>query len=225
MSLGQDYADGGYALKATATDGLTADGSLKDSTSRLVNAMFHKTSDDLDDAIDGATYKKVAGVSAGNLIQTASIGDAQVTKAKTESRSRAKAYHASAQSINNNTFTTLAFDSEEYDSASLHDTSTNNSRLTVPSGGDTGTWMLIAQVGWASGSTGTRRVQILKNGNAIADALQINAAGVTIQSVVAIVNAPSVGDYFEVSVHHTQGAALNVSGGVQTTWFQAIHVW
>ena len=45
-----------------------------------------------------------------------------------------RAYHNADQTITNTTNTTVAFNSEEYDTHSFHDLSTNNSRMTIPSG-------------------------------------------------------------------------------------------
>lgn len=56
----------------------------------------------------------------------------------------------------------IALNNELRDDGGFHDNVTNNSRMTVPSGGD-GWYLVKAQVGFDT-TTGTRRVEILKNG-------------------------------------------------------------
>lgn len=46
-----------------------------------------------------------------------------------------RVFHNAAQSITNNTDTVVAFNSERWDTSSLHDTVTNNSRITIPIAG------------------------------------------------------------------------------------------
>lgn len=46
-----------------------------------------------------------------------------------------RVYHTAAQSVPNNTDTVAAFNSERYDTAGLHSTSTNTSRITFPVAG------------------------------------------------------------------------------------------
>jgi hypothetical protein len=46
-----------------------------------------------------------------------------------------RVYHNATQACADNAFTTLAFNSEQYDTAALHDTATNNSRITIPVAG------------------------------------------------------------------------------------------
>lgn len=69
----QDYTDGAYALKASATDGLTADSAVKDSAARAMNLMFGKSSDDLDDVTDGPSFKRVGGVGSDNKATNSSL--------------------------------------------------------------------------------------------------------------------------------------------------------
>jgi hypothetical protein len=178
---------------------------------------------------EGATYKKLLGVSSG-LVQTASVANAAITKAKTEARFRCKAYHSAVQSINNATLTVLAFDSEEYDVGNLHDTVTNNSRITIPTGGDVGLWILVAGVYWAANATGARIVQILKNGTTVVARNQIQAVNSalddTVQQAIATLDSLTVGDYFEVRVLQRSGGALNVGAGTDhVTHLVAHHVW
>lgn len=50
--------DGNYTVPATTSSGLRVINTATDNADRLLNAHFSKTSDDLDDALDGATYGK-----------------------------------------------------------------------------------------------------------------------------------------------------------------------
>ncbi len=70
--------------------------------------------------------------------------------------------NTTAQTIGSSlsTFTTLAFNAERYDTANLHSTVTNNSRLTAPV---TGIYEIGASIEWASNATGTRDVRLIRN--------------------------------------------------------------
>ena len=46
-----------------------------------------------------------------------------------------RVYHNANQSLTNNTLTALAFNSERYDTDTMHDTVTNNSRITINTAG------------------------------------------------------------------------------------------
>src|SRR5262245_40483526 len=63
----------------------------------------------------------------------------------------ARAYHSANQSINSGTNTTLNFDSERFDSDTIHDNVTNNSRLTCKTAGK---YLICCNVRWASNATG-----------------------------------------------------------------------
>ena len=57
--------------------------------------------------------------------------------------------------------TTLTFDTEDYDNASLHSTSANSSRLTAPT---PGIYDVVGQVGWGTNTSGIRELELVKNG-------------------------------------------------------------
>lgn len=69
-------------------------------------------------------------------------------------QSGAKVYHNTTQSIPDTTETTVAFNSEVYDTESYHDNSTNNSRLTIPV---TGRYKVGCLFTFASWDTSTAR--------------------------------------------------------------------
>lgn len=78
--------DGQFAARATDTTGQTLHSGVTDSFSRPVIKSLAKASsadpDTLDGVPDGSTYLRIAGVSAGHQIQTASIAALAITAAK-----------------------------------------------------------------------------------------------------------------------------------------------
>ena len=126
---------------------------------------------------------------------------------------RCRVYKSSAQSINNTSETVLSFDSEEYDINTFHDNSTNNSRITIPSGQD-GTYLIISNITFGNNATGGVRTKILKNGtDTYASDYAKNIASIG-PVVCAMAVMPLVaGNYIETSVYQDSGGALNVLSG------------
>lgn len=121
-------------------------------------------------------------------------------------------YHDANQSINNNTLTTLAFNSERYDPTpyAMHSTVTNNSRITcvVP-----GRYYIGASIRWAVATGGRRLVRIRLNGTTdivLAESGSLIDASTVAAQPYGTEYGLVAGDYLEVLVLHTQGAALNV---------------
>jgi hypothetical protein len=129
----------------------------------------------------------------------------------------ARVYKSGDQSITTGTYTRLSFDSETYDSASIHDNATNNERLTVPTGAVYGRF--TAQVDFASDATGYRSV-VIENGNTSPN---ITAAAEAIANAVngsaTIINLSTgwipvtPGDYYRLGVLHNNGSSVTVVGG------------
>jgi len=129
-------------------------------------------------------------------------------------------YNSADQSIPDFTLTALEFNSETSDSDGFHDLVTNNSRLTVPD------WVsnvrLTGGVTFAANNAGLRSVQTRKNGGYTALHMAVSGPpsnsdlNITFGLISGIVSV-SPGDYFELVVRQTSGAALNVTVG--GTWF------
>lgn len=123
----------------------------------------------------------------------------------------ARVYNSANIATANITTTVLTFDSERWDSDTFHSTSVNTGRLTIPSG-LAGKYMATGHVRFAANATGTRRVQIQRNG---ADVLGFNifppAAGgdVTVLSIATIADL-AVGDYLELATYQSSGGSLNI---------------
>jgi hypothetical protein len=121
----------------------------------------------------------------------------------------ARVYHNAAQAITTATITYLNFNSERYDVGNLHDTVTNNSRLTAPVSGK---YVITTSIFYASNATGVRYLAIEHNGTlTIAfdtrGAVSGDITGITISTIYNL----SAGDYVRVWVYQNSGGNLNVS--------------
>lgn len=126
-----------------------------------------------------------------------------------------RAYHNAAQSVTSGTPLALALNSERFDQAAgvadtMHDTATNNSRLTCRYAG---VYQITAQVEWAANATPYRNVSIRLNGatTIVSNVLTaIGSGAVTVQFVTTLYPL-AVNDYVEAVVDQTSGGGLNVN--------------
>ena len=160
------------------------------------------------------TFSRLA-VGANGTVLTADSAEATglkwATPAAASSFVGAKVYKSAAQSIPNATWTTLTFDSESFDTDAFHDNSTNNSRITIPSG-KAGKYAVQWQTVWASNATGGRNTRLLKNGTNTAYGTWMNALSgdPTSTNNNALLNL-AVGDYLELLIGQGSGGALDAS--------------
>lgn len=168
----------------------------------------------LDILPDGASFVRVAGVDSATN---------KITSSSSTGRNRCRLMNSANQSLTSGVTTALAWDTEDYDVGGLHSTSSNTSRITIPTGGDTGVWIFFGAIEWGS-FVGTRTLEIFRNGVSIAALAEetIGAANALIQPVFYAYNAPAVGDYFEIRGLQTTGGAQNV---LSTSWLAAVHLW
>jgi hypothetical protein len=121
-----------------------------------------------------------------------------------------------AQSTSNNTATAISFNNEIFDTDGFHDNSTNNTRITIPSGKG-GKYLLIGQINYNPNATGLRIVKFHKNGSLFslpvisASAAATDSTNVTASTIVAV----SAGDYVELVAQQTSGGSLDI--GVSTS--------
>jgi hypothetical protein len=131
------------------------------------------------------------------------------------------AFSTSNQSISNVTFTVINFNTESYDTKSYHDNSTNNGRLTIPSG-NAGYYQFTALVRFAVNGTGRRIAAIQKNGSTDVCYVEVQNATTASANTSILLSAQTygaVGDYFHVVAYQSSGGALNVESGVGNTYF------
>lgn len=137
--------------------------------------------------------------------------DASITMAKLAT-ARCLLYKSANQNYNSGAFNALTFDTEVYDTASLHDNATNPSRITVPTGYSFA--MFWGGVRWTANNTGSRLLGLLKNGSTDygSPVVQHPAANAdareTDMSVASPILAVTAGDYFELFARQDSGGAL-----------------
>jgi len=122
----------------------------------------------------------------------------------------ARVYHSAYQTIPRYTITPLSFDSERWDTDNIHDTVTNNSRLTCRT---PGYYLIVAQVVWDNVAVGRRILDIRLNGTTFigrhetgSQADSLSHPGLTATTVWKL----EVGDYVEACVYHGADTSVDI---------------
>ena len=145
------------------------------------------------------------GTGSGNLALTGSIIQSTAIAASV--------YNSATQNIPNITFTPMAFDTEVYDTDGIHDTVTNNTRLTCQTAGK---YVMTGSVDASSNATGTRGIGIRLNGASIYGLTIVPAStgsGGRYLATVAILDLAAT-DYVELVAYQSSGGALTYIAGV-----------
>ena len=128
------------------------------------------------------------------------------------------------QTIANATFTKLTYDGETFDTDGFHDNSTNNTRITIPSGKG-GYYRIYALVMFAPNGSGDRLLQVLLNNTTGQQyASWARSADWRTTMTVNDVRNLSAGDYIELRAYQTSGGNLNIASEAQSTGFTVFGV-
>lgn len=132
-------------------------------------------------------------------------------------------YNSGGPTIANSTYTALTFDSEDYDTDAFHSTSSNTSRITIPTGKG-GKYLLNAVIGWEANSTGTRGMAFYKNGALVTYPMQYPTATVETWYNGSMVLSLAAADYVEVYAFQSSGGNLNAKGTATGIRFEATYL-
>lgn len=125
---------------------------------------------------------------------------------------KCRAYHNAAQSIANATLIAVTLNSERFDTDTIHDTATNNSRLTCKTAG---VYAIFGHVAWANNAVGTIRGLLIKlNGTTFIGAVYappITTAAIECYRSVSSLYQLAVNDYVEMFAYQDSGGALNLN--------------
>jgi hypothetical protein len=208
----------------TAGTGLTGGGTSGTVTLTNDMATTITTKGDLVVGTGSATYARLGvGTNGHTLVADSSTS----TGLKWQGFVGCVVYNSAAQTLSNNTFTAINFNSEDIDTNSFHDNATNNSRITIPSGLG-GKYLIGVMLNWdQSNGTGSRNTYIYKNGGAIAQsAAGLGAGGVpsaTLPIGFSYIADLAATDYVEAYGIQTSGGNLNVNGNATGT--RVTHFW
>jgi hypothetical protein len=156
---------------------------------------------------NGASAVNVTGAGTSGQVLTSNGASADPTF---QGFVGARAYNDGAQSIPNNTSTAVTFNSNVFDTSSIHSTSSNTSRLTMPTAGY---WQFSYKISFnSSNTTGSRIAFIRKNGSDVIGAavFAIPSATVATSCVNTFMQNAAASDFFEVFVFQNSGGAVTV---------------
>jgi len=107
------------------------------------------------------------------------------------------------------TWQALTFNSERFDTGSIHSTSSNTDRLTCVT---PGVYLITGHAQFAANATGARALGILINGGAAIAYQRGDNAGASVTTLVSIttIYQLSAGDYVQLSAWQASGGSLNV---------------
>jgi hypothetical protein len=165
---------------------------------------------DLISATGSDTPARLAVGTNGQVLtadSTAPTGLAWATASSGSTFVGASAQSMAAQTIANNTQTTLNWELEDWDTNSIHDNVTNNSRLTIPSG-KSGYYQVNTFFVWANNATGVREIILSKNGSTLYFTSLTPSTNQGFGQASFIVSA-TAGDYFQLSVYQSSGGNLD----------------
>ena len=120
-----------------------------------------------------------------------------------------RVYHNTTQSLTTGVETPMVFNTERYDTDTMHDTATNNGRITINTAG---LYVVGLSVGYTANATGTRYTSIRANGGTTYLFQDVRAAAPTLSTNVVIggVVKLNAGDFILGYAYQTSGGALNV---------------
>ena len=160
------------------------------------------------DGVVGAG-KIADGAVGGDKIADGAVGTTELSRTIPAVR----VTKVAGQSIPSGSTTTLVFDAERYDTANMHDNSTDNSRLVAPVDG---IYTVTAQVGWAANTTGVRELFIdTADGRVAADGGVPN--NIAFRRTLTTQVRLRAGDYVEARVFQSSGAPLLIEKSDQFT--------
>lgn len=192
------------------------DASQIDNDSGVAGAFVDDALDTLATAITSLGTDDIAndsGVSGG-------AGTASDALNALDTPQRVSVFNSTAQSIPDVTPTILNFDSERFDTDTMHDNVTNNSRITFTTAG---TYAFGGNVKWEGDSGGDFRLtRVLLNGtDEILYDNNRDASGTDDANTFSGIRTFAASDFIELEVEHDEGAALDVRAGADLIQFWA----
>lgn len=168
---------------------------------------------------DASGWARLGAGTSGHFLKTNGTGANPAWAAASAAAAYVgcRAYNDGTQSIPNNSSTAVTFNTDEWDTDAIHDTGSNTSRFTVPSG-KAGKWSFTWKVGFASNTTGNRVVFLRKNGGTDSNNVIGSSIEFTPPSTIHLQGSSSVdlavGDYIELFIYQNSGGGLDIGSAI-----------
>lgn len=134
---------------------------------------------------------------------------------------RVRCYLSANQSINNNSWTEVSWNSESYDTNTMHDTSTNPEDITIKTAG---LYQVNVQIRWSDiSTTGSRGIRVKQNGTIVMNPF-LDVSGMSSYQFVECSDSLvfAVNDVITVEVFQDSGSAKNIYGGLTHSCFISV---
>lgn len=109
----------------------------------------------------------------------------------------------------NNTATKIAFDGEIFDTDGFHSNSTNNTRITIPTGLG-GKYLINMNLKYYANATGNRYLILLKNNTTSYEVITYTPSGNYTSAAASIILDLTAGDYLEWQAFQSSGGTLEL---------------
>lgn len=147
----------------------------------------------IEDSAAGNAKKYITITALLSLVSSSNIG--------------ARVYKDADQSINSGSWTAIQFNQERWDTDTIHDNVTNNTRLTCTTAG---VYVITGSVSMQSNAAALKGIRIILNGATVIAEESTTAADTDVftRTITTIYNL-SATDYVELQVYHNTGVARN----------------
>ena len=145
------------------------------------------------------------GIGSTGQVLTVAAGVPSWATPATSSLVGCQVKFASDYTIATGTNTVIPFTAEEFDTNTFHDNTTNNSRITIPTG-QGGYYLVYGMLCFDASATGVRNLDLKKNGSYLWETSGTPAASSKISLPISIILNLAAADYLELSAYQTSGA-------------------
>jgi hypothetical protein len=130
---------------------------------------------------------------------------------------------AGDQTLTTATVTTVNFGAEDTDTDSLHDNSSDNSRITIAL---TGKYLIGGVLNYAANGTGVRQIRLHQDGSGTPIRISSipGTAGDNARPAAAWLVSATAGAYFELKAYQDSGGDLTLSSSAPNCHFFVIYV-
>ncbi len=157
------------------------------------------------------TYNDIMTFSSGQILTATQMNTLGTNSDNTLVPATCGATNSTTQSLTTATFTAITFNSEpaNWDTDTIHSTSTNTSRFTLTTAG---LYLFNISVSFAANATGRRLVAVREGGTNFEGVGGLQVTGVSIGQVNAswVVNVTSTTTYYEFMAFQDSGGNLNI---------------